>query len=299
MALNEKTKKWLNKQNISFEGKTVLVTGANSGIGYKTVETAIYLGAEIIMACRNIEKAEAARENLLKDYPDSKISIMKLDISDFSSIDAFANEVISNKIDIDVFVNNAGTFHRKGITKDGFESVIGTNYFGVYRLTEALLPYFKSLPHKVHYFNTISLVYKCGKISFDDFYYSEKYNHFAVYARSKLCLAKYTYYLAQKYQNTNLFFYMIHPGTTITALAAGGFSEFIKNAANAFRWIFNSPEKSSLEMVYVLANDLPSGSIAGPRIFEVWGYPKENRVRKIVKEGAEELLSFTEAELKF
>ena len=62
MALKEKTKKWLNKQNISFEGKTVLVTGANSGIGYKTVETAIYLGAEIIMACRNIEKAEAARD---------------------------------------------------------------------------------------------------------------------------------------------------------------------------------------------------------------------------------------------
>ena len=297
MAIKENTRKWLNKQNISLEGKRVLVTGANSGIGYKTVETALFLGAGIIMACRNMEKAEAARENLLKDYPDAKISIMRLDISDFVSIDSFADEIISKEIDIDVFVNNAGTFHRKGITKDGFESVTGTNYFGVYRLTEQLLPYLKKLPHKVYYFNTISLVHKYGKVNFEDFYYSQKYNHFAVYARSKLCLAKYTYYLSKKYDNSNLIFYMIHPGTTITALAADGFPVIIKKAANAFNWLFNSPEKSSLEMVYVLSKNLPAGSIAGPWLFEVWGYPKQNRVRNRVKEGAEELISFTEKEI--
>ena len=90
---------------------------------------------------------------------------------------------------------------------------------------------------------------------------------------------------------------MIHPGTTITALAADGFPVIIRKAANAFSWVFNSPEKSSLEMVYVLSENLPSGSIVGPWLFEVWGYPKQNRVRKRVKEGAEELISFTEKEI--
>ena len=159
MALSDKTKTWLTKQNISLKDKTVLVTGSNSGVGLKTIETSLFLGANVIMACRNMEKASNAKNDLLKDYPEANIDIMQIDLSDFSSIDAFADALISNKIDIDIFVNNAGTFHKRGVTKDGFENVIGTNYFGVYRLTEKIIPYLKTLTHKVFYYNTISVVH--------------------------------------------------------------------------------------------------------------------------------------------
>jgi NAD(P)-dependent dehydrogenase (short-subunit alcohol dehydrogenase family) len=197
MSLSKKTINWLNKLNISLKGKTVLVTGSNSGVGLKTIETSLFLGADVILACRNMEKAIKAKNDLLGDYPDAKIDIMQIDLSDFSSIDALAQNIIDNKIDIDIFVNNAGTFHKRGVTKDGFENVIGTNYFGVYRLTEKIIPYLKTLPHKVYYFNTISVVHKLVKIDYKDFYCNIHYEHFNVYAKSKLCLAKYSYDLAR------------------------------------------------------------------------------------------------------
>ncbi|MBP5495433.1 MAG: SDR family NAD(P)-dependent oxidoreductase [Lachnospiraceae bacterium] len=298
MALTKKTVKWINKLNISLKDKTVLVTGSNSGVGFKTVETALYLGARVIMACRNMEKAEAAREELIKDYPNASIQILQLDLSDFSSIDSFTKNIIDHKIDIDIFVNNAGTFHRPGKTKDGFENVLGTNYFAVYYLSGKILPYLKTLSHKVVYCNTISVVHKMAKIDYDDFYYTKKYNHFAVYARSKLCLAKYTYDLSQKYKESNISVYMIHPGISVTPLGANAFGDFIKQIAGMVKWVFNSPEKSALSLFYVLAKNLPSGSIAGPHILEAWGYPKENRVRKCVKTGADELKVFTDNEIK-
>ena len=297
MALSKKTVNWINKLNISLNGKTVLVTGSNSGVGYKTVETALYLGARVIMACRNMEKAEAAREELIKDYPNASIQILQLDLSDFSSIDSFARNIIDYKIDIDIFVNNAGTFHKSGVTKDGFENVLGTNYFAVYYLSEQLLPYLESLSRKVIYCNTISVVHKLAKIDYEDFYFTKKYNHFAVYARSKLCLAKYSYELSERYANSNIKVCMIHPGISVTPLGANAFGETVKKLAKAMQGVFNSPEKSSLSLFYIISKDLPAGSIVGPHILEAWGYPKENRVRKCVKEGAEELIKFTEKEI--
>ena len=298
MALKKKTVNWINKLNISLNGKTVLVTGSNSGVGYKTVESALYLGADVIMACRNMEKAEAAREELIKDYKNASVRILKLDLSDLSSIESFVQNIIDHKIDIDIFVNNAGTFHKSGKTKDGFENVLGTNYFAVYYLSEKLLPYFETLSHKVIYCNTISVVHKMAKIDYEDFYFARKYKHFAVYARSKLCLAKYTYYLSEKYKNSNIDIFMIHPGISVTPLGANAFGENVKKLARVMKGVFNSPEKSSLSLFYIVSKDLPAGSIVGPHILEAWGYPKENRVRKCVKEGAEELIKFTENEIK-
>lgn len=297
MALKEKTKKWINKLNISFKGKTVLVTGSNSGVGFKTVEESLYLGAKVIMACRNRERAEAAREELLAEYPNAAIEILLLDLSDFSSIDSFVENIVSNRIDIDIFVNNAGTFHKTGKTKDGFENVLGINYFAVYYLSEKLMPYLKTLPHKVIYCNTISVIHKIAKIDYEDFYFAKKYNHFAVYARSKLCLAKYTYNLAKCNADSNVSVYMIHPGISVTPLGANAFGERIKKLANIMKGLFNSPEKSALSMFYEVANNLPAGSVVGPHILEAWGYPKENTVRKCVKEGADELITFTETEI--
>lgn len=91
MALTEKTKAWIQKNaDVDLIGKTVLITGANSGIGFKTMETMAYLGASVVMACRKMEKALTAKEKLLADYPHADIRILKLDLSSFSSIDIFA-----------------------------------------------------------------------------------------------------------------------------------------------------------------------------------------------------------------
>ena len=95
MSLSDKTKRWLKENcNISLNGKTVLVTGANSGVGFKTAEIAVSLGADVILACRNMERAQEARLNLLCDYPEASISVMELDLASLASIEVFCEELM-------------------------------------------------------------------------------------------------------------------------------------------------------------------------------------------------------------
>ena len=300
MGLSTKTKNWLKKNApVSLEGKTVLITGSNSGIGYKEMELMLYLGANVIMACRNLQKAEKARDTLLQEYPDSNIVLKQLDMASFASIDHFVQELSQEKIDVDYFVNNAGVFHQPNQkTADGLELVIGTNYVGVYYLTEKLLPYLQSLPHEVGYINTVSIIHKIAKIKYDDFYYAKKYKNFGAYARSKLCLARYTYDLADRCKDTNVRVWMIHPGIAMTPLGLNAFGGKIKGAANFFRGLFNTPEKSALALPYLMARQVAEGGIVGPNaLFGGWGYPKQNRILRRVKVGAAELKVFTNKEI--
>lgn len=301
MSLSQKTIKWLaNNACISLKGKTAVVTGSNSGVGFKTAETLIYMGAKVILACRNLQKAKDAKAGLEADYPDSEISVEELDIADFSSIDGFVERLTGQKTDIHIFVNNAGIFHQpEKTTRDGFELVMGTNYFGVYYLTEKLLPYLSSLPHEVTYINTISLIHKAANIDYEDFYHEKNYKNLAVYARSKLCLAKYSYYLANRMKDSNVKIYMNHPGIAITPLGIKAYGPVVGKSAEACRRVFNSPEKSSLSVSYILSRKVPVGSVVGPyKYLSGWGYPRVNRTVKKVRTGAEELISFTEKEIQ-
>lgn len=300
MALSNKTIKWLAKNaSTSLKGKTVLITGANSGIGFKEAELMVYLGARVIMACRNPQKAQAAREALLQEYPNADIDTMQLDMASFASIDRFAETLLQDKTDIDYFVNNAGVFyqpHQK--TADGLELVLGTNYIGVYYLTEKLLPYLQTLPHEVGYINTVSIIHKIAKIKYDNFYYTKKYKNFGAYARSKLCLARYTYALASRCVDTNIRVWMIHPGIAMTPLGLNAFGGKVKGAATFARGLFNTPEKSALALPYLTARQGAVGSLIGPRaLFGGWGYPKNNRIVRKVKLGADALIHFTKEEV--
>ncbi|MBQ9557661.1 MAG: SDR family NAD(P)-dependent oxidoreductase [Clostridia bacterium] len=261
----------------------MLITGANSGVGFKTAETMVYLGAAVVMACRNAEKAAAAREKLLAEYPTAKISVTPLDLADFSSIDAFAERLP----DVDVFINNAGVFHRRGEkTKDGFDLVMGTNYLGVFYLGEKVLPKLAERGREVAYINTISIIHKVARVNFPRFDDSR-----GAYARSKLCLARYSRYLAEEYGDSNIRVYMSHPGIALTPIAAhflGGMNALSKIVP------INSAEKSSLAAAWILANEPPVGSVVGPnKLFGGWGYPKLNRTCRRAKRDIEPLIEFT------
>ena len=298
MSLSENTKQWLNKNcNISLKGKTVLVTGSNSGVGFKTAETAVFLGADVILACRNTNKAAAARDELLRDYPDASVRVMRLDLASLSSIDAFVAELKESKTDIYAFVNNAGAFRHPGEkTADGFDLVIGTNYIGVFYLTERLLPYLETLPHEVVYVNTVSIIVKTAKpVDYEDFFCATKPGCFAVYGRSKLCLAMYSHALACRCKGGNVRVYMNHPGVAVTPLGLNAFGKWAARLAGMLRPLINSPEKSALSLAYILSHDIPAGSLVGPhRVFDCVGYPKANRIPRKATEGAEELIRYTE-----
>ena len=302
MCLSVKTKKWLGRNaGISLKGKTVVVTGANSGVGYKTAETMLYLGADVILACRNLQKAADARDTLASEYTESKVAVMKLDLADLSSIDAFVGEICRQEIDIDVFVNNAGAFHQPGKkTRDGFDLVIGTNYFGVYYLTEKLMPYLLSLPHEVRYINTVSIINKIASLGYNDFYCTKlKHGSLAKYGRSKICLAKYTYHKAKELEGSNVRVLMNHPGIALTPLGLNAVGPRVARLADTgLKSLFNSPEKSSLAVSYILSHSVPAGSIVGPcKFMGGWGYPTVNHIPRKVKTGSEGLIAFTEGEI--
>ena len=303
MSISDKTKQWLNENcNISLKGKTVLVTGANSGVGFKTAEISVYLGADVIVACRNPDRAAEARQALLRDHPGAFVTVMRLDLANLQSIDAFVEEIQSREVDIDAFVNNAGVFRQPGKkTADGFDLVIGTNYIGTYYLSERVLPYLASLPHEVVYVNTISIIHKIAKVDYQDFYYEQEkcYRAFHVYARSKLCLARYTYAQAKRSEGSNVRILMNHPGMTVTPMGLNAFGKGVRRLAGFVGSLSNSPEKSALSLAWILSHEIPAGSIIGPnKGFGGWGYPEINRVGRRVKEGAEELIRFTDREIE-
>jgi retinol dehydrogenase-13 len=301
LSLSRKTKAYLStKCPCDLTGKTLLVTGGNSGIGYKTAEIWLYLGGDVILACRSADKAEAAKKTLLAEYPNRTVSTMSLDLASFASIERFTSQLKAQHIDMDCFVNNAGVFHQAGgHTADGFELVMGTNYFGTYYLSEKVLPYLETLHHPVTYINTISIIHKLATLDYSDFYCEKNYGHFKIYAKSKLALARYTNALVRRYEGSSVKICMNHPGMSLTPIGLKAYGKTVYQIGNAFGFLLNSAEKSALSVAYIMSHDVKPGSVVGPRGFlNGWGYPGQNKTYPKSFVGTDELITFTEKELE-
>ncbi|CAG7821964.1 unnamed protein product, partial [Allacma fusca] len=120
----------------------IIVTGANHGIGKQTALELAKRGAQVVMACRNLEKAEGAKEDILKEVPNGKLEIVKFDLGDGKSVREFSDIIHTKFSHIDVLINNAGIYIFDGKvikTKDGFEQHMGTNHLNTFLLTLLLL----------------------------------------------------------------------------------------------------------------------------------------------------------------
>ncbi len=118
-----------------------IVTGANSGVGFETSRAFAQNGIRVIMACRNEEKGEKARAEILREYPDALLDVMELDLSKLASIRKFAEQFEGIYSQLDILVNNAGVMIPPLTdTEDGFELQFGVNYLGHFLLTGLLLP---------------------------------------------------------------------------------------------------------------------------------------------------------------
>ncbi|MBP72713.1 MAG: short-chain dehydrogenase, partial [Euryarchaeota archaeon] len=127
--------KWGEEMIEDQTGKSAIVTGCNTGIGYFMARALASKGASVTMACRNSEKAESARQKILGEFPRSDISVSVLDLADLRSIEGFARR-FSESGGLDILINNAGVMiPPKSRTKDGFELQFGTNHLGHFALT--------------------------------------------------------------------------------------------------------------------------------------------------------------------
>ncbi|XP_025104046.1 retinol dehydrogenase 13-like [Pomacea canaliculata] len=199
-------------------GKTVIITGANTGIGKETAKELARRGGRVILACRDLEKAEQARAEIVLETANRSVVVKKLDLASMGSIRAFAKDIIANEPHIDILINNAGIMRcPKMLTEDGFEMQLGVNHLGHFLLTMLLLNKLKSsAPSRI--INVSSLAHTRGAINFDDLNSAKSYDPGQAYAQSKLANVLFTRELAKRLENTNVTVNALHPGVVKTEL---------------------------------------------------------------------------------
>jgi len=272
---------WRPAMMPDLSGKTILVTGANSGIGLEAVKLFAGKGAEVIMACRNVEKAEVAAAEVRAVVPEARLEIMALDLADLASVKAFADAVKQRFAKLDVLLNNAGLMAPPlQRTKDGFEIQFGTNHLGHFALTGQLLELLEAAdaPRIVQ---ISSLAHRGGKLMWGNLNAEKSYSRWAFYCQSKLANLIFARDLNRRLEKagSKVHAYAAHPGYSATHLqktmpGGGLFNTIMAQTA----------EKGCLPGVMAATSpDVKPGGYYGPdgRIMELRGYPAPAFARKI------------------
>lgn len=198
-ANDNKTRKWSAADVPDQSGRVVVVTGANTGIGYHTAAVFADRGAHVVLAVRNLEKGNAARARIMAARPGAHVTLQQLDLCSLDSVRAAADALRTAYPRIDVLINNAGVMWTpKQVTKDGFELQFGTNHLGHFALTGLVLDHMLPVPgsrvvtvssqgHRIH-----------AAIHFDDLQWERRYNRVAAYGQAKLANLLFTYELQRR-----------------------------------------------------------------------------------------------------
>lgn len=199
-------------------GKTVIITGANCGLGKVTARELVKRKARVIMACRDMQKAAKTAIDIRRSTTEGELVIKKLDLASLRSIEAFAKEILADEPKIDVLINNAGVCRCPlSRTADGFEMQMGVNHLGHFHLTNLLLDKLKeSSPCRVVVVS--SGLCKLGKIDFDNLNSENTYSQTAAYNNSKLANNLFARELARRTMGSGISVYCLSPGMVRTQL---------------------------------------------------------------------------------
>lgn len=257
-------------------GRRIVVTGGNSGIGLEAVRQLAEKGAEVVLACRDRSKGEAAARGL-----SGAISVRTLDLADLASVRAFAASFDGERVD--VLINNAGVMAvPRGETKDGFERQIGTNHLGHFALTALLWPRLRER-EGARVVTVSSSAHKMGRIDFDDLHGRAGYSAWRAYGQSKLANLLFAFELARKISAAGLRARSVacHPGYAATNLQLVGPQEtgsklggWLMRTGNAL--IAQPAEAGAWPTVFAAtAASVENGAYIGPGgMFELGGKPK-------------------------
>ncbi|XP_069022629.1 dehydrogenase/reductase SDR family member 13-like [Embiotoca jacksoni] len=216
---------------VKLHGKTVIVTGSNTGIGKTTAIDLAKRGARVILACRSKQRGEAALEEVKRESGSSQVVFMQMDLGSLKSVRSFAETFLKTEPRLDILINNAGIY-MQGRTADGLGMMFGVNHIGHFLLTNLLLERLKDCgPSRV--VNVASTAHNFGKIDFDSLNSHKAlgvgtsfYETLKVYSDSKLCNVLFTHELAKRLQGTMVTCYSLHPGAINSELARNASSWF-------------------------------------------------------------------------
>ncbi len=275
------TNKWTVNDIPDLTGKVIIVTGANSGIGLEAAKAFAQKGAQTILACRSMDRAQPALSEIQVEIPNAPAEIMQLDLASLASVHQFVDEFKGKYDRLDVLVNNAGIMMVPyGTTEDGFERQMGTNHLGHFALTGLLIDLLLKTPHS-RVVNVSSNGHTSGFMDFDNLLFADgqDYSPMAAYGRSKLANLLFTYELQRRYETTGADAIAVaaHPGSSSTNLA-NHFGE--RNFAMGLLlkvglFISQSAAMGALPTIRAaVAPEVQGGDYYGPSGFmELRGYP--------------------------
>ncbi len=274
--------RWTTDDIPDLDGRVIVVTGANSGLGLATTRALVDHGAHVVMGCRSMDKAKRAAESIASEGGRGRAEPWSLDLASLASIQEFAERFESEHDALHALCNNAGVMalpYTK--TADGFEIQLGTNHLGHYALTGRLLPLLLATDDS-RVVTVSSLMHRVGRMRWDDLQSERNYRKWAAYGQSKLANLLFTFELqrrleAVKARTSSL---ASHPGYASTNLQAAGarqmgstWRERLMNAGN--RVMAQSAQMGALPSLYALtSDDARGGDYIGPDgPMQMWGHP--------------------------
>ena len=270
---------WTAEQLGDQTGRVAVVTGSNSGIGFETARALAAKGATVIMACRNLDKANPKAEEIRAAHPGSNVEVMQLDLSNLDSVRQFAEAFRAKHSRLDLLINNAGIMVPPyGKTAQGFETQFGVNHLGHFALTGSLLDLITSTPGS-RIVTVSSVAHYMGAIHFSDLNWEKGYRAQPAYGQSKLANLLFTYELQRRLTaaGKDTLAVAAHPGWTETNLQEhSGSIKFLN------RFFAQGPSMGALPTLYAATDPGVNGAeYYGPSGFmEMNGPPKRVRSNK-------------------
>ena len=274
---------WIAEHVPELQGRRVLITGGNSGIGLEAARVFAGAGAAVVLGCRSLDKGKGAADDIRASHPGADVEVLELDLADLDSVEAAATAVDQRWGSLDVLCNNAGVMalpYRQ--TMDGFEMQFGTNHLGHFALTARLLDTLMVTPAP-RVVTVSSVAHRLGSAGFDNLDAAKGYDKWRAYGTSKLANLRFTYELQRRAEKAgaSLTATAAHPGYTRTNLQTAGpkmsgskLGESAMLLANGI--IGQSSRMGALPTVWAAVGaDVPGGSYIGPRGLMEWrGLPK-------------------------
>lgn len=292
-ALAMSAPRWTADDLPDLSDRVIVVTGANSGLGFQTARALVRQGAHVIMACRSEAKAREASERIDDERGPGRTEPWVLDLASLASIEAFADRVTRQHDELHALCNNAGVMALPyAKTSDGFEMQLGTNHLGHYALTGRLLPLLLAAEGS-RVVTVTSLAHRMGRMRWDDLHSEHRYQKWQAYAQSKLANLLFTYELQRRLSAAQVDTIAVacHPGYSSTNLQLegarlSGSTLRARMMAVANRVAAQSAEMGALPSLYALtADDVHGGDFVGPGgPMQVWGYPTKVEPAAIAKD---------------
>lgn len=298
---------WTTEQMGDMHSKTVVVTGANSGLGFEAAKEFASHGASVVLACRDVDRGSEAGERIREEAPETRLTVIELDLADLQSVQRFATRFEETHDDLHVLCNNAGVMAipRKE-TAEGFETQFGVNHLGHFALTGLLLENLHETAGETRVVTQSSGLHESGEIDFEDLQGERSYDKWDAYSQSKLANLLFAYELQRRFSRAgveDVLSVACHPGYAATNLQERGPEQSgstlhllgIK-AANAL--VAQDAEIGALPMLYAAtASDIAGGGYVGPSgLRNMRGHPEKQRSgeRSYDEETAERLWAVSE-----